>query len=59
MRTVTSAIRSLVALGKSQGHLSFSQVSETIQQSPNQPELLDQILQALEEAGIEVIEAEE
>ena len=59
MRKVASAVGSLLALGKSQGHLSFAQVSEAIQKSPNNPELLDQILKALEDAGIEVIEPEE
>ena len=59
MRKVESEVKSLLDLGRSQGHLSFAQVSEALQNSPKNPELLDQILEALELAGIEVIDPEE
>lgn len=59
MRKVESAVKSLLELGRAQGHLSFAQVSEVLQNSPKNPELLDQILEALEDAGIEVIDPEE
>ena len=59
MRKVESAVKSLLDLGRSQGHLSFAQVSEVLQNSPKNSELLDQILEALELAGIEVIDPEE
>ena len=56
MRKVDSAVKFLLEMGRSQGHLSFAQVSEFLQNSPKNPELLDQILEALEDAGIEVID---
>lgn len=59
MRKVESAVKFLLELGRSQGHLSFAQVSEFLQKSPKNPELLDQILEALEDAGIEVIDPDE
>lgn len=59
MRKVESAVKFLLELGRSQGHLSFAQVSDFLQKSPKNPELLDQILEALEDAGIEVIDPDE
>ncbi len=59
MREVETELRSLLDVAKIQGHVTFLQVSQTLENGPPDAEALDRILMALEAAGIDVIDAED
>lgn len=59
MREVQTALKGLLEVAKVQGHVTFQQVSQTLENGPRDAEALDRILIALEEAGIDIIDAED
>jgi RNA polymerase primary sigma factor len=53
------SLRSLIESGKRKGYLTFAQVNEYLPDDAVNPDKLDQLLQTLEEHGIELIEESE
>lgn len=59
MREVETALKSLLDIARVQGHVTFAQVSDTLEQGPPDAEALDRILSALEDAGVDIIDPED
>lgn len=59
MREVETALKGLMRLARTQGHVTFAQVSESLEKGPPDSEALDHILVALEEAGVDIIDPED
>lgn len=55
MDTSDNELRELVATGKAQGYLTYDQVNEYLPDEAVNPEKLDNLLMALEELGIELL----
>jgi RNA polymerase primary sigma factor len=53
------ALRQLLERGKRQGHLTWAEANAYLGAAADRPDRLDALLQALEEAGIELIDEED
>src|SRR5215218_3865000 len=54
--TLDDSLKALVAAGKGKGYLTFSQVMEVLPEDANDPDMLDRLLVALEDQGIEIVD---
>jgi RNA polymerase primary sigma factor len=54
--TLDESLKALVAAGKGKGYLTYSQVMEVLPEDANDPDMLDRLLVALEDQGIEIVD---
>jgi len=54
--TLDDSLKALVAAGKGKGYLTYSQVMEVLPEDANDPDMLDRLLVALEDQGIEIVD---
>src|SRR5215211_4099401 len=54
--TLDESLKALVVAGKGKGYLTYSQVMEVLPEDANDPDMLDRLLVALEDQGIEIVD---
>lgn len=54
--TLDDSLKALVVAGKGKGYLTYSQVMEVLPEDANDPDMLDRLLVALEDQGIEIVD---
>ena len=59
MQTVDEQLDEMIQIGRSQGHLTFSQVNNYLPDEAVSPEKLDDLLMYIDELGIEIVASEE
>ena len=54
--TLDDSLKALVVAGKGKGYLTYSQVMEVLPEDANDADMLDRLLVALEDQGIEIVD---